>query len=121
MDVWLVRFNAEAPLHYWGFKQMGEAESLQALAAARSVLFVGGPTRQGRQSVQDILYWYPDTPVSKMQQVKAGCCRLAAGPAHSCASSPSMHRHCEQGCQPSALPMQVSEVLLTALTEQPLR
>ena len=81
MDVWVVRYNAELPLHYWGFKQLGDAASRQALGFARSVLFVDGPRKRLLSSVQDLLYWFPDTPLGKVVQVWP-CTPDAAKPVH---------------------------------------
>lgn len=68
--MWLVRFNSEAPLHYWGFKQLGDADTRAFLSEARSVVFVDGAASwlQG-SAVQDLLYWYPDIDLSKLVQV----------------------------------------------------
>ena len=69
VDMWVVRFNNEAPLHYWGLKQMGERETEGAMELARSVLFVGGARPQPSASVRDVVAWYPQLDQRKVQQV----------------------------------------------------
>ena len=72
VDMWVVRFNNEAPLHYWGLKQLGEIESEAMLQQAGSVLFVDGPRPSPPASVRDVAAWYPGAPQHRLLQV--GCC-----------------------------------------------
>ena len=71
VDMWVVRYNNEAPLHYWGLKQLGEAESEAMLQKTASVLFVDGPRPFAPSSVRDVAAWYPATPLHKLFQVQS--------------------------------------------------
>lgn len=68
----MVRYNAEAPLWYWGFKQMPEGELISMMDTLRSVLFLDGPDAHLPAAVQDVLYWYPELPTRKFLQVWHG-------------------------------------------------
>ncbi|KAK9805097.1 hypothetical protein WJX73_006552 [Symbiochloris irregularis] len=69
VDVWAVRYNDQAPLWYWGFKQLPENELRDVLSTVKAALFLDGPEGRPAQAVQDLLYWFPQIPVSKLLQL----------------------------------------------------
>ena len=75
--MWVVRYNQEAPLWYWGLKQLPESELEPMLASMRGVLFLDGPDTAPYQAVQDVLYWFPQLPARKLLQVRTTSRELA--------------------------------------------
>ena len=69
VDVWVVRYNEEAPLWYWGFKQLPETEVARIASTSRGLLFLDGPDSSPAKAVQEVLYWYPQLPKEKLLQV----------------------------------------------------
>lgn len=75
--MWAVRYNDQAPLWYWGFKQLPEAELRDMLSSTRAVLFLDGPEPVHARAVQELLYWFPKMTAAKLLQVSMGCWRTA--------------------------------------------
>ena len=91
MDVWVVRYNEEAPLWYWGFKQLPEAESARIAGAAQALLFLDGPVPGPGKGNQVILLGVPQLPASKMLQVVGHCVCGHAHAWHMHLCSPNSH------------------------------
>lgn len=81
MDVWVVRYNEEAPLWYWGLKQLPESEVARIAAKARGLLFLDGPDSAPAAAIQDLLYWFPQMPADKLLQVSTAGATQACLPA----------------------------------------
>ena len=73
---------------YWGFEQLGDEEIVQVTEEARAVLFLGGSDHLNAtemyDSVERLLFWFPNITEDQTQQVRSMPWLLAQKPVPLC-------------------------------------